>query len=365
MALDSENNGIQATLPLAPAGYGGGFPMMNGGLGGMFGQDGLWILLLLMLCNGGWGMGGFGMGGMWPMMMGGMGAGFGLEYLYPWLNNSENINNGFRDQQLSTTLQGVQNAVTSGFGDVQLGIAGINQGVSNASAGINQNISTTGAGIQQALCNGFSGVNLGMANGFAGVNSAIANTAAQGEIAANGRHSALTNQLYNGEINALNRSFAEQTANAQGFNGLQGQLAQCCCDNRLATVQTQNVVQAEGAASRYASAQETRDIIDSQTRGTQAILDKLCALELDTVKSQLAQAQRENVALQNAVNMASMQASQVAQTAELRAAQATTANQLVAELRSCPIPAQPVYGNQPIFQCGGGNGYAGCGCSAA
>ena len=116
-------------------------------------------------------------------------------------------------------------------------------------------------------------------------------------------------------------------------------------------------------AMNVEAAQNTRDIIDSQTRGTQAILDKLCALELDTVKSQLAAAQRENVSLQNAVNMATMQASQVAQTAELRASQATTANQLVSELRSCPIPSQPVYGNQPIFTCAQNVANSGCGCN--
>ena len=342
MALSDENN-AGMVMPVQPMGGGYGVPYggMGNGLGNLFGGDGAWLILLLLLCGGGWGgLGGFGMGGMmWPMMMGGMGAGFGLDYLYPWLNNSQNINDGFREQMNNAAIQGIADRINSGFGDVQLGIAGINQGVSSAAAGINQN-----------LC-----------SGFAGVNAAIANSAAQGEIAANGRHSALTGQLFNSEINALNRSFAEQTANQQGFNGLQRQFADCCCENRLANCQTQNIIQSESAASRYASANETRDIIENQTRGTQAILDKLCALELDTVKSQLAQAQRENVALQNAVNMATMQASQVAQTAELRAAQATTANQLVSELRSCPIPAQPVYGNQPIFSCPQ-NTYNGCGC---
>lgn len=380
MALSDEGNGIQATLPLAPAGY-SGYPMMNGGgfgngFGGMFGGDWGYFLLLLLICNGGWGgLGGFGMGGMmWPMMMGGMGAGFGLDYLYPWLNNSQHISDGFRDQQLNTTVQGIQNAMTSGFGDVQLGIAGINQGVSNAAAGINQNISTTGAGIQQALCNGFSGVNLGMANGFAGVNQsmsngfagvnqAIASNAAQGEISANARHSALTGQLYTNEIANLNRSFAEQTANTQGFSGLQGQIAQNAADIRLANCQTNNTIQAEGAASRYASAGETRDIIASQTANTQAILDKLCALELDTVKSQLAQAQRENVALQNAVNMATMQASQTEQTARILAGQAAEIDGVYNRLKNCPVNTVPVYGNQPVFQCG--NGYNGCGCNAA
>ena len=60
--------------------------------------------------------------------------------------------------------------------------------------------------------------------------------------------------------------------------------------------------------------------------------------------------------------MANLAASQVAQTAELRQSQATVANQLLSEMRSCPIPAQPVYGSQPIFTCG--NGTATCGCGA-
>ena len=122
----------------------------------------------------------------------------------------------------------------------------------------------------------------------------------------------------------------------------------------------------ENCADRTAAYQNTRDIIDSQTRGTQAILDKLCALELDGVKGQLAQAQRENVGLQNQLNMANLAASQVAQTAQLRESQAVTANQLVSELRSCPIPSQPVYGNQPIFTCQPNyNTGCGCGCGAA
>lgn len=366
MALSDENNGggLTATMPVAPMGYpvmGGYNGGMGNGFGNMFGGDFSWILLLLLICNGGWGgLGGFGMGGMmWPMMMGGMGAGFGLDYLYPWLNNSQHISDGFRDQQLNTAVQGIQNAVTSGFGDVQLGIAGVNQ-----------NISTTGAGIQNALCNGFAGVNqnvsnigaginLGMANGFAGVNSAIANTAAQGEIAANGRHSALTNQLFNGEINALNRSFAEQTANQQGFNGVQAQLAQGYADNRLDSCQTRNTIQAEGASGRYEAVQNTRDIIDSQTRGTQAILDKLCALELDGVKEQLAAAQRENVGLQNALNMANLAASQAAQTATFQQGMNNEVDALYNRLKNCPVPCTPVYGNTPIFTCNGGCGGTG------
>ena len=100
----------------------------------------------------------------------------------------------------------------------------------------------------------------------------------------------------------LNRSFDVQTSILQGFNGLQGQLSQCCCDNRLATVQTQNVVQTEGAATRLAIQQQT-----------QAILDKMCDQEIEQLRA-------ANVTLQNQLNMANLTASQTAQTQQIIAA---------------------------------------------
>jgi hypothetical protein len=307
--MTSENNGMY--MPVAPAfGYGGG----NGGFG-FGGQDGWWLILLFLLCgNGMWG--GFGgMGGMWPMMMGGIGAGFGMDYLYPWLNNSEHISDGFRDQQIQTSIAGLQNSVTSGFGDVQLGIAGVNQ-----------NICQTGNGIVNAIT---------------------------------GAQNAVSQQLYTNEIANLNRSFAEQTANVQGFNNVQAQLAQCCCDNRAATADLKYTVATEACADRTAAATNTRDIIDAQTRGTQAILDKLCALELDGVKGQLAQAQRENVGLQNQLNMAALRESQTAQNAFISQGFANEVDALYNRLNSCPVPTTPVYGRTPIFTCGNN----GCGCS--
>lgn len=299
MALTDENgSGFNVNMPVVPA-YGGGY----GGQGGFgFGGDSLLWVILILCIGGGWGgFGGFGMGG--AMM--GMGM-MGMDYLYPWLNNSQNINDGFRDQQLSTQVNGIQNAITSGFGDVQLGIAGVNQ-----------NICQTGNGITAAI---------------------------------NAAQNATAQQLYSNEIASLNRSFAEQTTNMQGFNGVQSGIS----DTKFTIAQ-------EECATRSASAMNTRDIIDSQTRGTQAILDKLCALELDGVKAQLAQAQRENVGLQNAVNMATMQASQTAQTAQILAGQAAEIDGVYNRLKNCPVPTTPVYGNQPIFTCPQQLN-SGCGC---
>ena len=147
----------------------------------------------------------------------------------------------------------------------------------------------------------------------------------------------------------------------QSINDIAMGLQNCCCENRAATADLKYTMATEGSATRETIQQGVQGIIANQTANNQAILDKLCALELDGVKGQLAQAQRENVSLQNQLNMATFAASQVDQTAQLRASQATTANQLVAELRSCPIPAQPVYGNQPIFTCPQTVNSCGCG----
>ena len=287
MALTDESNSIGTTMLVQPTG------MSNNGFGGGsgigWGGDGFWIILLfLLLGNNGWGNG-FG---------GGFDGG-----LYPWMNNSQNINNGFRDQMLNDNITSIRDGVY---------------------------------GINNQLCNGFAGVNAGIANGFA-----------QAEIANNAR-----------QIADMNQAFSAQTAMMNGFNTVQSQLASCCCDNRLATANLQNVVQSENCADRTQAMQNTRDIIDSQTRSTQAILDKLCALELDGVKNQLAQAQRENVGLQNQLNMATMQASQTAQTAQILAGQAAEIDGVYNRLKNCPVPSMPVYGNQPIFTCNNG----GCGC---
>ena len=278
-------------MPVQPA-YGNGGGFVNG-----FGGDGFWLIILFILL-GGWGNG-FG---------GGFGGGCDGG-LYPWMNQSNQINGGFRDQMLNTQIAGIQNSVTSGFGDVQT-----------------------------ALC-----------GGFAGVNASI-----------NGAQNAISQQMYTNQIADMERSFAAQTAQTAGMTALQSQLAQCCCDNRAATADLKYTVATENCADRTQSLMNTRDIIDSQNRGTQAILDKLCALELDGVKGQLAQAQRENVGLQNQLNMAAMQASQTAQNAFIQKGFSDEVDALYNRLNSCPVPTTPVYGRTPIFTCGGNN--AGCGC---
>lgn len=288
MALTDESS-IPATMLVGPA----SMPYQQGGFGN-FGGDGWWIILLFILLagNGGWGNGGFG---------GGNGGG-----LYPWLNQSNQINDGFRDQMINgnvteirTGVNGLATQLCGGFGDVQ-----------------------------QALCNGFAGVNASIANGFSGA-----------EIAANGRQMA-----------SMNQAFAAQTAVTQGLNGLQSQLAQCCCDNRLATEGLKYTIATENCADRAALSDGIRDLLTAQTASTQRILDQLCQDKIDAKNDEIAQ-------LRQQLNMQTLAASQAAQTAVFQQGMNNEVDALYNRLSNCPVPTVPVYGRQPIFTCNNG-----CGC---
>ena len=315
MALGEENGGggIPATMLVGPASVGnGGYPypvymnsgMGGGGTGGMFGGgDGVWAIILLIIiivAAGGW--------------------------------NNSNGGGGFGGQPIVISDGGNGGAVQRGFDQAatMAGLSGIQSGIANLST---QMCNCCGD-LSTQLCSGFAGVN-------ATVNSGV-NTLAQ--------------QMYANTIADLERSFAAQTASTPGMNGIQSQLAQCCCDNRLATESLRATVLSENCADRYEAAQNTRDIIDSQTRGIQLILDKLCDQELQAER-------RENANLRTQLNMASLAASQTAQTAQIRDGQVAAVSALVNELRSCPIPSQPVYGSQPIFTCPNNNNGCGCGCN--
>ena len=325
MAITDDN----MVLPVQPL-NGGGYNNNGGLFGG--GDSWLGILFLIALLGGGWGgLGGFG-GGYGAMMGMGMMDGFGL---YPWLNNSQNINDGFRTQALGTQVGGIQNSITAGFGDVQTALCG-------GFAGVNQNISNGTAAIQNSMCNGFNGVNQSI----------------------NGAQNALAQQLYTNQISDLERSFAAQTANTAGLTNLSAQLAQCCCDNKSATQDLKYVVATENCADRTQAMQNTRDIIDAQTRNTQAVLDKLCQLELDNYKNQVDAKNDQIAQLRQEVLYARGQASQVDQTARILAGQAAEIDGVYNRLKNCPVNTVPVYGNQPIFTCPQSSNSFGCGCGA-
>lgn len=279
MALTDEN----MVMPVSPM-YGGG----NGGFG--FGdQSGWWIILLfILLGNNGWGNG--------------FGGGFGYDGgLYPWMNQSNQINGGFRDQMLSTQLQGIQNGITSGFGDVQT-----------------------------ALCGGFAGVNASV----------------------NGVQNAISQQLYTNQISDLERSFAAQTASTQGMTALQSQLAQCCCDNRAATQDLKYTVATENCADRAAISDGIRDLLAATQAQTQTILTQMCNDKIEQKNDTIAQ-------LRSELLYARGQASQDVQTAAIQAGQRALANEVEQYVAPRAIPSYIV---QNPNCCGN---YTGCGCGVA
>ena len=213
MAISDESGSM--VMPVAPM-YGNG-----NGNGFGFGGDWAWILLLLVLFGGnGWGNG-----------FGGNGFASDAAVMYPWMNQSNQINNGFRDQMLGSQINGIQSAITSGFGDVQ-----------------------------NSLCAGFAGVNAGIANGFA-----------QAEIADNSRQMANMNQMF----------------------GLQSTLQQCCCDNRAGLADLKYTVATEACADRAAVNDALRDVIAANSASTQKILDQLCADKLEQKNDIIAQLRSE------------------------------------------------------------------------
>lgn len=211
---------------------------------------------------GGGNNGGFGFdGGAWWLLilliaLGGWGNGFGGGFgSAPAVSVDNSVQRGFDQSAIMTSLSGLNTAVTTGFGN-----------------------------IQSALCSGFAGVNQGVSNGFA-----------QAEIANNAR-----------QIADMQQNFASQTAMLHGFNGLQSQLAQCCCDNRLATANLQSVIQSENCADRAAVSDGIRDVLVNQNNNTQRILDMMCQDKIDAKNEKIAE-------LQNQLNQAAFNASQLAQ----------------------------------------------------
>ena len=127
-----ENN---FTMPVQP---------MNGVNGnGFFGGDfsSLIILFFLMMICGGWGNG-----------FGGNAGNVGGQ-LYPWMNQQAQMQEGFQNQLLNTQIEGIRSGQVTGFGDINLGIAGL----------VRQ-ICETGSDITGAVRDGFYGAEIGANN---------------------------------------------------------------------------------------------------------------------------------------------------------------------------------------------------------
>lgn len=302
MALNN-GNGTDTTMLVTPSygiPYGGGYGGGNGLFGG--GDSWLGILFLIALCNGGFGFGG-GFGGGYGNMM--------LGYDFPWLLNGQNginsnVNGGFRDAQIHDSITSVQDSISA---------------------------------LATQLCQCCGDMRYDMSNGFNGVNNSIF-----------GAQTALAQQMNANEIASLNRSFAEQTANTQGFTNVNAGVAdlrytvatEACADRAAVGDALQNVT--------MQNVNNTNMLATAIRDGIQSIKDDLCADRLEAER-------RENANLRSELMYARGQASQVQQTSDI-------INGTYTRLSQCPVNSTPVYGNTPIFTCPQ-NVNAGCGCNGS
>lgn len=277
------------------------YPMFGGfggGYGNGFGGDFIWVILLLALF-GGWG-GGFGGG------FGGAGLADGGLLGYAIGNNATkgDLSSGLTSVQNSSKLDSISNQIGNGFAN-------------NATQ-----LCNGFADVQSSVANGVNTINTGLLTGFA--NSNLANC-----------------QNTNAIVSAIDNSrFAQQ---------------QCCCDTKAQIADLKYTVATENCADRAALSNGIRDIITNQTANTQAILDKLCDQELQAER-------RENQNLRSELMYARGQASQIEQTAAIRAGQVAEVDALYNRLANCPVPTTPVYGRTPIFTCN--SPWNGCGCNS-
>lgn len=259
--------------------------------------------------GGGWGNG----DGWWVLILiallggfnggfGGWGGGYaGGNELYPWLNQAQLTTQGFADQNATMALNG------------------ISSGVQNLSA---------------QLCNCCADMQMAVASGFANA-----------ETAANARQMASMQQAFNAQISTQQGFNGVQSDLCQGFNGVQGQIA----------AQTSTIL-AENCADRAALSDGVRDIIASQTAGTQRIIDWLCQDKIDQKNDEIARLRQESY-------MKDLAASQAAQNAFITQGFSNEVDALYNRLSNCPVPSMPVYGRTPIFTCQPQNPGCGCGCN--
>ena len=207
--------------------------------------------------------------------------------------------------------------------------------------------------------------------GFGGGNGAAATTYVTSDIQRGFDQSAIINGL-TGIANAVNSGFSGaeiSRCNAQAnilqtLNNNQGNLSNqlntiamnqqnCCCENRAGLADLKYTVATEACADRTAVTDALRDIIASNTANTQAILDKLCQQEIDALKTQNQQLQMQSY-------LASLAASQNAQTGQILNDNAAQTTALLRALNPAPIPAYVVanpYGCNCANSCGcGGTG---------
>ena len=171
------------------------------------------------------------------------------------------------------------------------------------------------------------------------------------------------NDLQNG-VRGIERGLCDgfynlNTSLLTGFNGIQGQIASCCCENS-------RLLERGFCDVGYALATNTNNIIQSQHCDADRVIAKLDAMENARQAEKIEALRNENLALK-------FQASQASQNAFITANQEAQTATLLRRLGAeCPTPAYLVNAPTPVtfpvnscgqvqFGGGFGNSCGGCG----
>lgn len=221
MSLVENGNGL--VMPVGPM-YGGN----GGGFGNGFGGDGWWVILFLFALMGNNGWGGFGGGNSGE--------------IYPWMNQANQVNNGFRDQMINDNINSVRNGVS----DIQMGLCnGFASAEQSANARQIANMQTQ-FGLQSQFADCCCENRLGLANLGADIaREACADRAAVSDgvrdllVNQNANTQRILDQMCNDKIDAKNEKIAdlERQLTMANLAASQGaQTARILADNAAQTV---------------------------------------------------------------------------------------------------------------------------------
>ena len=256
-------------------------------------------------------------------------------------SNGGNCNNGFGGDAWGGIWGIIILAMVFGWGRGGFGFGGFGGGGASTDPGL-QGLATR-ADVNEAIA--FNGVERGINS----LQQGICNLGYDQLAQMNGINTNILNTGF-GIQNAIQ---ANTVAGMQNTNALQTQLAECCCEQRAATQDLKYTIATEDCATRNLMQSNTRDIIDSQNNGINAIMGKLAQMEYNGLNDKYQAALAENQALK-------FQASQAAQNAFITANQEAQTAELIRRINPMPVPAYQVPAPYPY--CGAYNNGCGCGC---
>ena len=175
--------------------------------------------------------------------------------------------------------------------------------------------------------------NSGLSSQLSGIQSAITSGFANAEVSGCNR-----------AIDALNQRFTDTQFMTQNMNALSSQLANFCCENRLATANLGATIASEACDTRTTDTQNTQLLLNAINGGIQSIKDQMCNDKIDSKNEKIADLERQLTAVQS--------------NAFVQKGLADEVDALYNRLSNCPVPTTPVYGRTPIFTC---NNNCGCG----